>query len=229
MRNAEEVSPTRTHYEVLGVARDATVSQIRSAYRALVLRHHPDRLGEQAETRVRVDAERRVREVTAAWQVLRDPERRADYDRQLPSMEGADRFSPFPSGTEPEPVGGYEEWFADADRRLGEARVVTRSLARERPPRALLLIGCGFVVLVGIFLIVALAGQGNDEPSTSLMRGDCVRIEQGPQTAVVPCAQRNDGQVVAEVSVVGACPQGSTARRLTVGDTRIACLAAASP
>lgn len=59
-------------YETLGVARDASPEQIRVAYRRLAQDHHPDKHGGDAG---------RFRAVQAAWEVLRDSERRAAYDR----------------------------------------------------------------------------------------------------------------------------------------------------
>ena len=66
--------PTRTdHYAVLGVSRDATEDQIRSAYRRLARQYHPDVSGSE-------DAAARFKEVTQAYEVLSDAERRQRYD-----------------------------------------------------------------------------------------------------------------------------------------------------
>jgi len=66
---------SRDLYEVLGVARDATTDQIKSAYRKLALKHHPDRNPGSSE------AEHTFREAAEAYSVLSDPEKRARYDR----------------------------------------------------------------------------------------------------------------------------------------------------
>ncbi len=65
----------RDLYEVLGVARDATPDQIKSAYRKLALKHHPDRNPGDKE------AEQSFREAAEAYSVLSDAEKRARYDR----------------------------------------------------------------------------------------------------------------------------------------------------
>jgi curved DNA-binding protein len=64
----------RDYYEALGVPRDASDEQIRSAYRSFARRHHPDVNKEPG-------SEDRFKEVSEAYEVLRDPERRAQYDR----------------------------------------------------------------------------------------------------------------------------------------------------
>ena len=62
-------------YDVLGVARDADEAEIKKAYRKLAMEHHPDRNnGDKA-------AEEKFKEITEAYEVLRDPDKRAAYDR----------------------------------------------------------------------------------------------------------------------------------------------------
>jgi curved DNA-binding protein len=64
----------RDYYETLAVPRDATSEQIRSAYRKLARRYHPD-INEDE------DAEERFKEVAEAYEVLSDAEKRERYDR----------------------------------------------------------------------------------------------------------------------------------------------------
>jgi molecular chaperone DnaJ len=71
------------YYEVLGVRRDAPAEEIKKAYRQLAMRYHPDRNAED-------DAEDRFKEVTAAYEVLRDPEKRERYDRYGEAAVGRD-------------------------------------------------------------------------------------------------------------------------------------------
>lgn len=63
------------YYQLLGVSRGASAEEIKKAYRKLALQHHPDRNEGSKES------EERFREVTEAYEVLRDSEKRALYDR----------------------------------------------------------------------------------------------------------------------------------------------------
>ena len=62
-------------YEVLGVARDASDADIKKAYHKLVMQYHPDRNPGNK------DAEEKFKEVNNAFDILKDPQKRAAYDR----------------------------------------------------------------------------------------------------------------------------------------------------
>jgi molecular chaperone DnaJ len=62
-------------YQVLGVTRDASDDDIKKAYRKLAMAYHPDRNNGAK------DAEERFKQITEAYDVLRDPQKRAVYDR----------------------------------------------------------------------------------------------------------------------------------------------------
>src|SRR6187402_746309 len=65
----------RDYYEVLSVVRTSTEVEITKSYRKLAMQHHPDRnVGDP-------EAEVRFKEVTEAYEILRDPHKRQVYDR----------------------------------------------------------------------------------------------------------------------------------------------------
>lgn len=64
----------RDYYEVLGVARDATPEDLKKAFRKQALQYHPDR-------NKAADASDKFKEVNEAYQVLSDPQRKAQYDQ----------------------------------------------------------------------------------------------------------------------------------------------------
>src|SRR5215204_3734478 len=63
------------YYSVLGVAKSASDDEIKKSYRKLAMQYHPDRNNGSSE------AEEKFKEITEAYDVLRDPNKRAAYDR----------------------------------------------------------------------------------------------------------------------------------------------------
>jgi molecular chaperone DnaJ len=62
-------------YETLGVARGADEKELKSAFRKLAMKYHPDKNPNDAE------AERKFKEINEAYEFLKDPQKRAAYDR----------------------------------------------------------------------------------------------------------------------------------------------------
>ena len=79
----------KDYYAVMGVARDATQDEIKRAYRKLARKYHPD-------VSKAADAERRFKELGEAYEVLKDPEKRAAYDQLGKDWRAGQEFRPPP-------------------------------------------------------------------------------------------------------------------------------------
>ena len=85
------------YYDILGVSRDADEKQLKSAFRKMAMKYHPDRNPDDKE------AEAKFKEVGEAYEVLKDSQKRAAYDRFGHSAfenggPGAGGGSPFGGG-----------------------------------------------------------------------------------------------------------------------------------
>ena len=97
----------KDYYKIMGVARGATEAQIKQAYRKLARKYHPDVSKEK-------DAEARFKELGEAYEVLKNPEKRAAYDQLGPNHRAGEQFRPPPDwGAGFEFSGGGESSYSD--------------------------------------------------------------------------------------------------------------------
>ena len=81
----------KDYYEVLGIERSASADEIKQAFRRLALKHHPDRNPSN-----RKEAEEKFKEISEAYEVLSDPQKRSTYDQfGHHGVEGAFRHGNF--------------------------------------------------------------------------------------------------------------------------------------
>ncbi len=85
-------------YEILGVSKSASDSEIKKSYRKLAMKYHPDR------NRGNKEAEKKFKEASAAYEILKDPEKRSAYDQfghdafRQGGQGGAQGFGDFAGG-----------------------------------------------------------------------------------------------------------------------------------
>ena len=139
------------HYEVLGVAPDASVTDVRRRYLELARRYHPD----FHEGQKRASAERQMQAINAAWAVLGDESSRRRYDEQLQVDDAATR-APTAGPLRRTPFRPLDDdAFHDHDERfdaigVGDDLFDDSGASGSRPPRIL-------TVLPGALFMVAVA------------------------------------------------------------------------
>lgn len=100
------------HYATLGVPPGATTAEIKAAYRTLVKQHHPDAGGDQ----------RTILALNAAWEVLRDGDRRRRYDHGSGLASGAPQGRTRGAGaaSDEELLGWLQQVYVPIDRLIGQ-------------------------------------------------------------------------------------------------------------
>ena len=91
------MSEKRDYYEVLGVQKGASDAEIKRAYKKMILKYHPDRNPDNKE-----EAREKSKEINEAYDVLKDPQKRAQYDQfghaAFDGSAGAGGFGGFGGG-----------------------------------------------------------------------------------------------------------------------------------
>ncbi len=108
---------SKDYYSVLGVDKKASADEIKSAYRRLAKKYHPDVYATASEEEKK-KAEAKFKEIQYAYDVLSDPQKRAAYDQygseDGPMGGGGSGFNPFGSGFQSAGgFGGFSDIFSD--------------------------------------------------------------------------------------------------------------------
>jgi molecular chaperone DnaJ len=199
------------YYQLLGVPRSADTEEIKKAYRKLALQYHPDRNQGSKE------AEERFKEVTQAYEVLRDSEKRAVYDRYgeqgLKGRGGAQGFD-FSDAIDifMRDFGGFsglEELFGMRGARAQRSSSRKGQAVRIRLPLTLAEVANGVTKTVRVALLDACdrcEGNGAEPGSAPTKCGNCggsgeerhvQRSVFGQFVSVQPCRVcQGEGQVI---------------------------------
>src|SRR6187402_837217 len=98
----------RDYYETLGVQKTASEDEIRSAFRKLARKFHPDVAKDKKA------AEEKFKEINEAYEVLSDPEKRKKYDQLGADWNRPGGFQPPPQWQhQQQPGGGFHQWGGD--------------------------------------------------------------------------------------------------------------------
>ena len=97
----------RDYYDTLGVSKTATDDEIKSAFRKLARKHHPDVAKDKKA------AEEKFKQINEAYEVLSDPEKRKKYDQLGANWNQPGGFQPPPGWGQQQPGGGFHQWGGD--------------------------------------------------------------------------------------------------------------------
>ncbi len=87
---AKRPGVSQTYYEILGVARDASETQVKGAYHKLALKFHPDKAVAPGEA---AQMEERFSQISTAYNILKDKDKRLAYDQTLEKSRADDNGS----------------------------------------------------------------------------------------------------------------------------------------
>ncbi len=104
---------TKDFYDVLGVAQEASTDEIRKAYRKLAHKYHPDKTGHEKSAANKKATEDKMKEINEAYDVLKNAEKRKEYDREREGGHGFEFSEGGGSGFDFSQASGFGENFGD--------------------------------------------------------------------------------------------------------------------
>ena len=185
--------PRLTHYEILGVAPSADVTEIRDAYRRLAREHHPDRAAATGSNDASMPA------INEAYRVLNDQARRAVYDAGLRGTTSVREPAAPTNGPGSSPA------TPTFPSQLGPARVPWRSM-----------LFFGTIGIIGVVVLAQFTEPGEPRgPDGIIEIGSCVSIEPNGDAREVACTMDPAVDLVVEAFVPfdAQCPTGTEPHR----------------
>jgi len=215
------------HYRVLGVGPRAGHEEIKRAYTERALQVHPDRLVGASSDEIE-RAHFKMQELNAAWEVLRDPERRARYDASaavaatLVATEAAPAGPRIGAAYTPRPMGipfrplGVPELEPEVE---AQPTVVPRRRWTAHGP---VLVVVALVLLVAVVGCIAAVSSDpaptNIETTERFPIGSCIVVTQEQEVTEASCRLVGARRVVGREGFPRPCPSGTEAVLLLDND-----------
>lgn len=225
-----------THYDTLGVAKDASSAEIRKAYLRRARALHPDRQLDRPEAH-RAQAAQAMRQVNSAWDVLSNSEKKATYDRQMKPSEPVSQKRP----TADRPIPRTTPRKAPTKPSTASAQTVTRSID-EQPGDGTVSVWASIPVLLvvglllGVVVVTAFSG-GEPAPNqpvvsvvpTAFAAGDCFELVSAADPRHRACTNPSaQGEVISIMPAAGNCPTNAESVR-NPGRDNVICYARIVP
>ncbi len=140
----------KNYYDILGVDKNASESEIKAAFRALAHKHHPDKGGDEAK----------FKEINEAYQVLSDKQKRAQYDRfgsansSFGGQGAHDGFAGYGNYNSGWQGGGFNVNYADFMRANASRHFTVHSL--KKVPLLLWFLLLPFLIVIVIIVVIIL-------------------------------------------------------------------------
>jgi hypothetical protein len=175
---------------------------------------HPDRLVD-ADADATAQAEFKMRELNAAWEELRDPVRRAAYDRRSGVRPAAVVGPGFATSPSTAPTGGPPAGVPDLEPEIEDRPTVVRAPRRRWARHAPVIVAGLLAALVGVVgCLAAVTGESDPtevETTDRFPVGSCIVVAQDLTVTEAPCSRPTAVQVLGREPFPKPCPAGTRA------------------